>query len=178
MVALSFSLKFEQKMCNKYKIATTVHVSIQNPPASSTHLTRRHLPQPQSCLKHRHTLSLTRCTLNRSRPPPYPFTYNFQQPRIHRQASSEASEKLEIIQRRLAWPPRRDDMRRPRRCPTFSQDTMRARHLMLCVMLSARWPTCSRLIDNYGIRERCSYFFEAQKLPCRKLGEYCSLAAS
>jgi len=47
-------------------------------------------------------------TLTARRPTPYPCTFRPHMP--FRQASSEASEKIGNIQRRLAWPPRRDDM--------------------------------------------------------------------
>ena len=43
-------------------------------------------------------------------PPQRRRTYAFHHSLHNRQASSEASEKIGNIQRRLAWPPRRDDM--------------------------------------------------------------------
>jgi len=47
-------------------------------------------------------------TLTARRPTPYPCTFRPHMP--FRQASSEASEKIGNIQRRLAWPLRKDDM--------------------------------------------------------------------
>ena len=59
------------------------------------------------------------CTLNPLCPPPNACTCKFQQSYTLRQASSLASVKIGNIQRRLAWPPRRDDIAQSRRLELF-----------------------------------------------------------